>query len=129
MFFNDSNVVQIKGESQNGFDALKLLEANKYDLILMDINFSKKNGVDAIHQIIGKYPNIKILANYFHDNLPYILGVIKAGAKGYITKADGFDVYLKSIIEICKGKCYMSDEFFQVLFNEFEHSPEKLRMN
>ncbi len=83
-FFDDLNC---KFAANNGLDLLKKLEENhNVDLILMDIEMPKMDGIEATYHIKTKYPHIKIIMLTAFDNDENIFKSIKAGADGYLLK-------------------------------------------
>ena len=83
-FFDDFTV---KFTALNGLELLEKLSANhNVDLILMDIEMPKMNGIEATQAIKQKYPQIKIIMLTVFDNDENIFKSIKAGADGYLLK-------------------------------------------
>lgn len=71
----------------DGLDLIEKLEKNhNIDLILMDIEMPKMNGIDATSFVKQKYPQIKIIMLTVFDNDENIFNAIKAGADGYLLK-------------------------------------------
>ncbi|HRA74258.1 MAG TPA: response regulator transcription factor, partial [Flavobacterium sp.] len=83
-FFEDFS---LKFTAVNGEDLIEKLEKNhNIDLILMDIEMPKMNGIEATEIIKNKYPQIKIIMLTVFDNDENIFKSIKAGADGYFLK-------------------------------------------
>jgi DNA-binding NarL/FixJ family response regulator len=83
-FFED---FAMKFTAINGVDVIAKLEVNQnIDLILMDIEMPKMNGIEATGIIKQKYPQIKIIMLTVFDNDENIFNAIKAGADGYLLK-------------------------------------------
>lgn len=83
-FFEDFS---LKFTAENGLDLIEKLEKNhNIDLILMDIEMPKMNGIEATGFVKQKYPQIKIIMLTVFDNDENIFNAIKAGADGYLLK-------------------------------------------
>ena len=83
-FFKD---IEVKFKANNGLELLEKLEKNhNLDLILMDIEMPKMNGIEATEMVKNKYPQIKIIMLTVFDNDENIFNSIKAGADGYFLK-------------------------------------------
>ena len=83
-FFED---LQVKYTANNGEDLLSKLEEDKnVDILLMDIDMPKMNGIEATKQVKLKYPHLKIIMLTVFDNDENIFNAIKAGADGYLLK-------------------------------------------
>ncbi len=83
-FFAD---VEVRIKAIHGQDIIEKLEKNhNLDLILMDIEMPKMNGIEATAIIKSKFPQIKIIMLTVFDNDENIFKAIKAGADGYFLK-------------------------------------------
>lgn len=83
-FFDD---IDIKYSAVNGSEVIDKLDAdNHVDLILMDIEMPKMNGIEATEIIKQKYPQIKIIMLTIFDDDENIFKAIQAGADGYLLK-------------------------------------------
>ncbi len=105
-FFPDLNC---KFTANHGEDLLGKLEKNhNIDLILMDIEMPKMNGIEATALVKQKYPHIKIIMLTVFDNDENIFKSIKAGADGYLLKeVNPKDLY-QGIIETLNGGATMT---------------------
>ena len=105
-FFED---LTCKFTANNGIDLLEKLEANhNIDLILMDIEMPKMNGIEATEMIKTKYPHIKIIMLTIFDNDENIFKSIKAGADGYLLKEVSPNDLNQGIIETLNGGAIMT---------------------
>jgi DNA-binding NarL/FixJ family response regulator len=105
-FFPD---VIIKDTAQNGEEAIAILEKNHvFDLILMDIEMPKMNGIKATEIIKSKYPQIKIVMITVYDNDDNIFNAIKSGADGYLLKETKAEKIYEAIGETLSGGAAMS---------------------
>ena len=81
------NKIETKFTAIEGQDLLRKLEKNhNIDLILMDIEMPKMNGIEATELVKNKFPHIKIIMLTVFDNDENIFKAIKAGADGYFLK-------------------------------------------
>ena len=105
-FFSD---VMIKETAQNGEEAIAILEKNHvFDLILMDIEMPKMNGIKATEIIKSKYPQIKIVMITVFDTDDNVFNAIKAGADGYLLKETKAEKIYEAIGETLSGGAAMS---------------------
>ena len=105
-FFED---IDCKFIAENGKDLLLKIEKNStVELILMDIEMPKMNGIDATHEIKRLYPHIKIIMLTVFDNDENIFNSIKAGADGYLLKEITPDELYKAIIDTMHGGASMT---------------------
>lgn len=105
-FFPDSKV---KFTAENGKVLLeKLNEDHNVDVILMDIEMSVMNGIDATREVKAKYPHIKIIMLTVFDNDENIFNSIKAGADGYLLKEVSPKDLLTAVTETLSGGAGMT---------------------
>lgn len=105
-FFEDFS---LKFTAVNGIDLIEKLEKNhNIDLILMDIEMPKMNGIDATCFVKQKYPQIKIIMLTVFDNDENIFNAIKAGADGYLLKEVNPKDLHQGIIETLNGGATMT---------------------
>lgn len=105
-FFDD---IQIKFKVFNGLELLEELEKNKnIDLIIMDIEMPKMNGIEATKVVKTKYPQIKIIMLTVFDNDENIFNAIKAGADGYLLKEVNPNTLYQGIMETLNGGATMT---------------------
>lgn len=91
--------IKVVGEAANGRDAFSLIDEIHPDIILMDVDMPKLDGINATRLILDREPSIKILMLSVHDDDERIISAIRNGAVGYILK----DADHKEFIRIIKG--------------------------
>ena len=105
-FFDE---IELKFKANDGEDLLQKLEKNhNLDLILMDIEMPKMNGIEATESVKNRYPQIKIIMLTVFDNDENIFKSIKAGADGYLLKEINPDDLHNAIIETLNGGVAMT---------------------
>jgi DNA-binding NarL/FixJ family response regulator len=77
--------------------------AEKPDLILMDIEMPEVNGIEGVKIVKQHFPAIKIIMQTAFDDDDKVFAAIQAGAEGYILKTATVPEILQSIDEVCKG--------------------------
>jgi PAS domain S-box-containing protein len=81
--FEDVTVV---GEASNGEEAVSVVSETRPDVILMDINMPKMDGIEATRRITAAYPAGVVIGVSVNDSQPMIDAMKKAGAAGFVTK-------------------------------------------
>lgn len=103
------DTIRVKFTANNGVDLLEKLNGNHtIDLILMDIEMPKMNGVEAVEKVKKLYPQIKIIMLTVFDNDVHIFNSIKAGADGYFLKEVNPQDLFNGIVETLKGGAAMT---------------------
>lgn len=105
-FFED---IEVKFRAFDGTELLEKLEKNHHlDLILMDIEMPKMNGIEATEAVKNKYPQLKIIMLTVFDNDENIFKSIKAGADGYFLKEVNPQDLYNGIVETLNGGAAMT---------------------
>jgi DNA-binding NarL/FixJ family response regulator len=99
---------EIIGEAADGREAVRIVEKQIPDLILMDLSMPRMTGMDAIREIKKRYPQTKIIALTVHKTEEYLRTTLKAGADGYVLKDATHDELVMAIESVLKGKTYLS---------------------
>ena len=77
---------EVAGVAHNGEEAIVKVEKLRPDIILMDIDMPKMNGLEATELISERFPQVKVIFLSAHDDDMYLGKSLRAGAKGYLLK-------------------------------------------
>ena len=106
------------GEAWNSATALKLAFDQPWDVIVMDINMSGRNGLDIIKEIKNRDSKVPILVLSMYPEEQFALRTIKAGASGYLTKNSAPTELVKAIKLVLEDKQYITDVVAQLLISD-----------
>jgi DNA-binding NarL/FixJ family response regulator len=107
---DDRDDLEVVGMAEDGLNAIRCINEHQPDLVLLDLNMPKMDGISVIMEVTKNYPSIRILALTMHKDEDYILSAFKAGAHGYCLKASSQDELLMGIRTVLAGKTYVSPE-------------------
>lgn len=97
-------------EANNGYQVLEKLESGiQVDVILMDINMPKLDGLKCTKMVKKKFPDVKIIALSQYDEKRFVKLMVKNGASGYLLKDTGKDVLEKAIRTVNAGENYFCE--------------------
>ena len=106
---------EVLAEAADGDEFLTLLNKHNPDVVLMDINMPKLNGMQATKAALQKNPEIKVIALSMYEDLEHIENMMKAGSKGFLFKKVGSDELYRAIYTVMKGENYLSQDVLRVL--------------
>jgi len=124
ILLNSLQNIEVIGTALNGTDLLTLLEKDKPDVILMDINMPKMNGIEATKIIDAKMPWVKVIALSMYDHPVYIKKMFKSGAKGFVSKNATKMELGKAIEMVYNGDIYISEEISRILLREYSNAAD-----
>ncbi|MDR3575935.1 MAG: response regulator transcription factor [Anaerolineaceae bacterium] len=119
----DKRMVAV-GEAKDGVEAVDLARQIQPDVILMDIVMPRKNGIEAITEIIKENPAARILVLTSFTEDEKIYAAIKAGAMGYILKDHRPEDVLEAIVDTFNGKPHLNPNITKGLFRELRQQTE-----
>jgi DNA-binding NarL/FixJ family response regulator len=90
-------------EAGNGLECLEALGEKTFDLILMDIQMPKMDGIEATRQVHNLYPHIPVLGISMYPSPEDVLALQQAGAEGFVAKGSPFDDVLHAIFKLMNG--------------------------
>ena len=79
--------VDIVGDAASVAEAVEVIAASEPDVVLLDVHLPDGSGADVIAAIAPKHPAVRFLALSVSDAAEDVIAVIRAGARGYVTKS------------------------------------------
>ncbi|WP_163321750.1 MULTISPECIES: response regulator transcription factor [Draconibacterium] len=125
MLLSNFNFVTVVGEAANGEEFLELIEDVEPDIVLMDINMPKMNGIEATKHALKKYPELKVIALTSFADDEYIEQMISAGVEGYMLKRSDIEDFEKAIKKVADGGSYFSAEIIKVISRNLYKDKER----
>jgi DNA-binding NarL/FixJ family response regulator len=112
MVINKLGYAKVVAEAADGVEFLELLEQEETDIVLMDIEMPRMNGIEATKKAIERMPSIKIIALTMFKEDAYIQSMIEAGVKGFLIKNIRKEVLDRALQAVYNGKTYYSEELW-----------------
>ena len=98
------------GQAEDAHQAMKAVKELKPDMAIVDISLKETSGMELIKDIKAQYPNLPILALSMHDESLYAERALRAGARGYIMKAEATEKVILAVRKILSGQIYISEK-------------------
>ncbi len=111
--------LEVAGQAQDGFEALKLARDLRPDLIVMDINMPVCDGLEATRLIRTEFPQARIVVLTVHDEDENLFHAIEVGACGYILKNTSSADFLRGLRDALAGEAPISPRLAARLLDEF----------
>jgi DNA-binding NarL/FixJ family response regulator len=111
----DTGKYRIVAEVANGFELLEILEKVKPELVIMDIEMPKMNGIEATRLALSKYPELKILILSMYSETEYYNALVDYGIKGFLPKDADNEEFFLAINKILNGETYVGQELLKTL--------------
>ena len=117
--------MKIEGEAGTAQEAIRLIRAQEFDIILLDINMPDKSGVEVLKQIKREKPDMPVLILSMHPESRYAVQILRSGASGYVQKEALADELVNAIKTILRGHKYISPAVAELLTTELDANTEK----
>jgi len=101
--------VDVTGEAADGDQALALVRAHEYDLVMVDMSMPGLSGIDLIKRLKLEKPKLRILVLSMHGERQYAARALKAGASGYLNKDSAAELLVGAIRKIAAGGVHIGD--------------------
>jgi len=111
--------VEIVGEATEGMEAIEKVLQLAPQVVLMDIAMPVMGGLEATRRIQKESPNTKVLVLTQYEDSEYILSLLRAGAKGYISKTATASELISAIRTVHQGESYLYPSATTTLIEEY----------
>ena len=111
--------LEVVGEAEDGLGAIRCIKKEKPDLVILDINMPKMDGLSVIHEIKNTLPHVKILVLTMYKEEEYIIETFKLGIEGYCLKSSSYDELKMAINAVMAGKRFISPEISDKVMEGF----------
>lgn len=99
--------IQVVAEAEDGVDCLEKLKICTPDVLLLDINMPRKNGLEVMQTLKSSKSKIKVLVLTVHNEVEYLMKAVDIGVDGYILKDSESAELKKAIFSIVEGENYI----------------------
>jgi DNA-binding NarL/FixJ family response regulator len=115
--------VEIVGEAASVADAVPLVRSLDPDVVLLDVHLGDGTGDAVIVQVAPERPAVKFLALSVSDAPEDVIGVIRAGAHGYVTKAISAADLTDAVLRVADGDAVFSPRLAGFVLDVFSDRP------
>ncbi len=110
LLINQEEDLTVVGEAEDAGSAIALVEEQVPDLALVDLSLKNSNGIELIKDLSRLHPELLMLVISLHDESVYAERSLRAGAHGFIMKAEATENVMTAIRVVLQGEIYLSDK-------------------
>ena len=118
--------MSVTAEAGDGNEALKVIQQQPFDVVLLDITMPNKNGMDVLKELRARSPRLPVLVLSMHAEEHYAVRVLRAGAAGYLTKESAPEKLVQAIRQVVRGGKYVSPAVAERLVYQLDSPASKL---
>ncbi|MDF5757169.1 response regulator transcription factor [Spongiactinospora sp. TRM90649] len=102
--------VEVAGAARDGEEALRLVAAQRPDVVLMDLRMPRMDGVEATRRIREEHPGVQVVVLTTYSDDESVFSALRAGARGYLTKDADAESLARAIAAVAEGQAHFDPE-------------------
>lgn len=99
--------IEVIAEAEDGEEAKLLIQKHMPDVAVLDIQMPKASGIEVTRWVRANLRGIGLLTLTAYDDTPYVMGVLQAGANGYVLKTASPEELIQAVRDVYAGKSAM----------------------
>jgi len=118
------DAVEVVGEADEVAAAIELIGERRPDVVLLDVHLPDGGGRAVIEAVLPTHPSVRFLALSVSDAPEDVIGVIRAGARGYVTKAISGTELLDAVRRVAEGDAVFSPRLAGFVLDAYAAMPD-----
>ena len=127
--FSMEDNFEVIAEADSGRSAVSLALWLCPDIVIMDVSMPDLNGIETTKIILANNSNIKVVALTMHAEKVYVMGMLNAGASGYVLKSSSFKELLKCIKTVLSGEIFFCQEVSRLIAGKNDRPVKDIRVS
>lgn len=115
--------MKVVGEVSDGSTLLTQVEALRPNVVLFDAQMPNHKPVQAAKALQQQFPDVAILVLSAYDLPEYVVGLLQAGAAGYVLKDDPSEMLVQAVRTVAQGKEFVSPRATRILVETMRQQP------
>jgi DNA-binding NarL/FixJ family response regulator len=111
--------MSVVGEAEDGVAALRCAQAERPDVVVLDVSMPRMTGLQAAREIRSHLPDTRALLLSMHDDDRYFLEGLESGAAGYVLKRAADTDLIGALRMVADGRMFLSDDSQRALVNDW----------
>lgn len=117
--------LQVSAEAGSGDEAIRLVRAQEFDVVILDISMPDRNGIDTLHVIKRIKPDLRVLVLSGYPETHYAVSMLRAGANGYLCKDAPPEEVIRAIRVVARGRRYLSETAADLVSDQLMRPTDK----
>src|SRR5215212_3662436 len=118
MLLENQQDMEVIAEAQDGAEARDAAIRERPDLAILDVKMPKLTGLQATREIREQAPDVAVLILSMYDDERYLFEALKAGASGYVLKAQADTDLLEAVRAVQRGEPFLTPEAQRALIKD-----------
>jgi DNA-binding NarL/FixJ family response regulator len=111
--------IEVVGAAIDGDDAVRQAAALRPDVVLMDLNMPRCNGVEATRRLREEQPATRVVVLTTYSDDAWVFSALQAGARGFLTKDAGADEIRRAVLTVAAGQAQLDPSVQRRLLDAF----------
>jgi two-component system response regulator NreC len=111
--------MEVVAEAEDGLAAVQLAQDISPDVVVIEIALPSLGGIGATRQIIDAVPDVKVVALSMYSDRQFVIGMLRAGASGYVLKRSASAQLVRAIKAVVAGQTYLSPAIARVVIEDY----------
>jgi len=103
-FLEQPGDIEVVAEAEDGETAKALIAQYRPDVAVLDIQMPKASGIEVTRWVRANIQGVGVLILTAYDDTPYVMGVLQAGANGYVLKTASPEELIQAVYDVHAGK-------------------------
>ena len=117
--------IEVVGEVGNTADLLQTITELQPDVLLLDAHMPGGKVITAAKELRKQCPKVQILVLSAYERSEYIVGLVRAGAAGYVLKHDSSDMLVTAVRAVAQGEGWLSPRVADILVRSVRNYDER----
>jgi DNA-binding NarL/FixJ family response regulator len=111
--------MEVVAEASDGHEAIRLVEQNEPQIVLMDLAMPRLNGLEATRHLTRTFPEVRVLILSIYSDEEHVYQALRAGAAGYLLKGAATEELELAIRSVARGETYLSPPVSKPVIMEY----------
>lgn len=116
--------MEVVAEASDGAEAVALALRERPELCILDVGMPRLTGLQATREIKAQAPDVSVLILSMHRDERYLFEALKAGASGYVLKAEADQDLVEAVRAVDRGEAFLTNAAERSLIRDWMSSPD-----